>query len=368
MTDNMRTTILTLLAAAHGVLAAAQQQEPMRLNYNRPAEFFEESLPIGNGKIGALVYGGVEDNIIFLNDITLWTGKPVDRNLDAGAHQWIPKIREALFNEDYKLADSLQLNVQGPNSQYFQPLATLHIQDMNEGAVTDYHRTLDIDSAVVTDSYRRNSATVNREYFASNPDRLIAIRITGNVNVRLSLTGQTPHSVKAANSQLTMTGHAMGDPQETIHFCTILKADTDGKLSASDSSLTIRGGKTATIYIVNETSFNGFDRHPVSEGAPYLENATNDIWHTANIDYQGCRSRHIADYRQFYDRVKLRLGQRKKNNDSYKYYESRATSKRYTSSMADTCSYRRRALPTCRPICKDCGRPTSGRHGAETIP
>jgi len=309
MTDSMRKTILTVLAAITAMLAAAQQQEPMRLQYNRSADFFEESLPIGNGKIGALVYGGVEDNIIYLNDVTFWTGKPVDRNLDAGAHQWIPKIREALFNENYWRADSLQLHVQGPNSQFFQPLATLHIQDMNEGGVTGYHRTLDIDSAIVTDSYKRNGATVKREYFASNPDRLIAIRLTGTVNVRLSLTGQTPHSVKAANGQLTMTGHAMGDPQETIHFCTILKANTDGKLSASDSSLTIRGGKTATIYIVNETSFNGFDRHPVSEGAPYLENATNDIWHTANIDYQGCRSRHIADYRQFYDRVKLRLGQ-----------------------------------------------------------
>ena len=308
MTDNMRKTILTLFAATTAMLAAAQQQAPMRLQYNRPADYFEESLPIGNGKIGALVYGGVDDNIIYLNDITLWTGKPVDRNLDAGAYQWIPKIREALFSENYSRADSLQLHVQGPNSQYYQPLATLHIQDMNTGSVTGYHRTLDIDSAIVTDSYQRNGVPVMREYFASNPDRLIAIRITGAVNVRLLLTGQTPHSVKAANGQLTMTGHATGDPQETIHFCTILKADTDGKLSASDSSLTIRGGKTATIYIVNETSFNGFDRHPVTEGAPYIENATNDIWHTANINYGACRSRHIADYRQFYDRVKLRLG------------------------------------------------------------
>ena len=75
-------------------------QASMVLQYDRPADYFEESLPIGNGKIGALVYGGTDDNIIYLNDITLWTGKPVDRSLVTDAHQWIPKIRESLFNED----------------------------------------------------------------------------------------------------------------------------------------------------------------------------------------------------------------------------------------------------------------------------
>ena len=86
---------LSLLATTS---MTAQEQAPMVLQYDRPADYFEESLPIGNGKIGALVYGGTDDNIIYLNDITLWTGKPVDRELDKDAYQWIPKIREALFN------------------------------------------------------------------------------------------------------------------------------------------------------------------------------------------------------------------------------------------------------------------------------
>ena len=79
---------------------AGAQQAPMTLHYDRQADYFEESLPIGNGKLGALIYGGTDDNIIYLNDITLWTGKPVDRDLDKDAHQWIPKIREALFQEE----------------------------------------------------------------------------------------------------------------------------------------------------------------------------------------------------------------------------------------------------------------------------
>ena len=296
-----------LLLALITLRAIAQDQAPMVLQYDRAADFFEESLPIGNGKLGALIYGGTDDNIIYLNDITLWTGKPVDRNLDADAHQWIPAIREALFNEDYAKADSLQLHVQGPNSQFFQPLGTLHIKDLGLGAVTDYHRSLSLDSSIVKDSYWRDGKKIEREYFASNPDKLIAIRLRGDINCRIALTAQVPHQVKAIPTQLTMTGHATGDAKESIHFCTMISVKTDGETMASDSSLTITHAKEAILYIVNETSFNGFDKHPVTEGAPYLENAANDLWHTQNDSYKRFYDRHLADYKAFYDRVKIRL-------------------------------------------------------------
>ena len=286
---------------------AQTSQAPMVLQYDQPATYFEESLPIGNGKLGALVYGGTDDNIIYLNDITLWTGKPVDRNLDADAHKWIPDIRKALFNEDYALADSLQLHVQGPNSQHFQPLGTLHIKDLGLGEVSNYHRSLNLDSAIIKDCYLRDGKAIEREYFASNPDKLIAIRLRGNINCRIALTAQVPHKVKAIPTQLTMTGHATGSPQESIHFCTMLNVKTDGEVSAADSSLTITNAKEAIIYIVNETSFNGFDKHPVNEGAPYLENVANDIWHTQNFTFDEFYSRHLTDYKAIYDRVKLRL-------------------------------------------------------------
>ena len=301
-----RHAILAFLAFT--LIATAQQQAPMTLQFDRPADFFEESLPIGNGKLGALVYGGTDDNIIYLNDITLWTGKPIDRSMDKDAHQWIPKIREALFNEDYEQADKLQLHVQGPNSQYFQPLATLHIKDLSLGAVSNYHRSLSLDSAVISDRYVRNGLPVTREYFASSPDNLIAIRMRGNINCRIALTAQIPHQVKAHAAQLTMTGHATGDPQQSIHYCTMLRVKTDGMVTAADSSLTISGAKEAVVYIVNETSFNGFDKHPVAEGADYLGKATDDLWHTENITFDEARTRHITDYCQYYDRVKLKLG------------------------------------------------------------
>ena len=296
-----------LISALFCQMATAQEQAPMVLNYDKPATFFEESLPIGNGKMGALIYGGSDDNVIYLNDITLWTGKPVDRNLDADAHQWIPKIREALFNEDYQLADSLQLHVQGPNSQYYQPLGTLHIKDLGLGEIKDYRRSLNIDSAIVKDSYQRDGKFITREYFASNPDKLIAIRLQGDINCQIALTAQVPHQVKSTLGQITMTGHATGDPQESTHFCTMLSVKTDGEMAASDSSLTITKAKEAIIYIVNETSFNGFDKHPVKEGANYLEMVTNDLWHTQNMSYEEFYKRHLADYQAIYDRVKLRL-------------------------------------------------------------
>ncbi len=288
--------------------AFAQIQAPMTLQYDRPATYFEESLPIGNGKLGALVYGGTDDNIIYLNDITLWTGKPVDRNLDKDAHQWIPKIREALFNEDYQKADSLQLHVQGPNSQFFQPLGTLHIKDLALGSIDNYHRSLSLDSAILRDTYQRDGKTITREYFASNPDKLIAIRMKGEINCRIALTAQVPHQVKASATQLTMTGHATGDPMESTHFCTILSVKTDGQVAAADSSLTIANASEAIVYIVNETSYNGASKHPVSEAAPYLENAANDIWHTKNFTFDEFYNRHLTDYRAIYDRVKLNLG------------------------------------------------------------
>ena len=294
----------------------------MKLWYNSPAEFFEESMPIGNGRLGALVYGGTDDNVIQFNDITFWTGKPVNRNDDEGAHKWIPEIRKALFNEDYKLADSLQLHVQGNNSQFYQPLATLHILDDNTTKASGYYRELDIDSALCRDTYIKDGVRYTREYFASNPDKMIAMRIRadkkGAINCLLSLTSLVPHKVRSSQTSpsgdyggasLTINGHATGDPMNSIHFSGILTAKTDGgKVLTGDSTLMISGATEATVYFVNATSFNGFDKHPVNEGARYIEQAADDAWHLVNYTYDQLRERHIADYKAIYDRFKLKLG------------------------------------------------------------
>ncbi len=291
-----------------------EERVPLRLWYDEKASAFEESLPIGNGRLGALIYGGADENVIFLNDITLWTGSPVDRNVDANAHKWIPKIREALFKEEYRTANRMQSHVQGSNSQYYQPLATITLKDNNAGAMDGYSRRLDLDSAICSDTYRRGGATFRREYFASHPDKVIAMRLTadrkGALNTTLTLTAQVPHKVKAGDGrQLTMTGHAVGDPMNSVHFCSILTLKTDGRAeSTTDSTITISGGTEATIYFVNETSFAGADKHPVMEGAPYLERAADNAWALVNYTYDDLRRRHIADYKTIFDRFQLNIG------------------------------------------------------------
>ena len=292
----------------------------MRMWYDRPAHYFEESLPIGNGKMGALIYGSPDNDSIYLNDITLWTGKPVDRNEDAGASRWIPEIRKALFNEDYALADSLQLNVQGHNSQHYQPLATLHIADPNAGKYTAYRRELNLDSALARVCYKIGEVNYEREYFASAPDRVIALRIKASqpkaINVQLSITSQVPHRVKASDHQLIITGHAMGDPENSIRFCSnVLVKLKDGQCLKKDTLLQIENATELEVYFTNATSFNGFNRHPVSEGAPYIEQAADDAWHLQNYTYEQLRQRHIDDYRKYFCRLEMNLEGATFNND-----------------------------------------------------
>lgn len=307
----MKRILLPLILAAP-LAASAQSQAPMMLWYDQPAVYFEESLPIGNGRLGGLVYGQPQEDIVQLNDITLWTGKPIDRQEDAGASRWIPEIRKALFAENYALADSLQLHVQGHNSSHYQPLGTFRIKDLQEGDVTNYRRALSLDSALAHVYYKKGGVSFEREYLASAPDSLIAISLKasepGQLNVELSLSSLLPHSVRSSHGQLTMLGHASGDASESIHFCTILRVRQDGgQLSANDTTLVLRGATEATLWLVNATSFNGFDRHPVSQGAPYIELANNRAWHTLNVSYADVRQRHIADYRQYFSRVALAL-------------------------------------------------------------
>lgn len=307
----MKKYILTFLALSLSLTVSASQL-PMRLWYNSPAQYFEESLPIGNGKLGALVYGNPDQDILYLNDLTFWTGKPVNPNEGDDAYKYIPLIRQELFKENYKEADILQHMVQGHNSENYQPLSTLKINDYAKGSVSNYYRELDIDSAITKIKYTRGDVNFYREYFASNPDKLIAIHLSASkkasINCEILLTGQTPHKVKASDKQITMLGNAIGDPKESIHFCSILKADNKGgKIEVTDSTLQIINADEATLYFVNETSFNGFDKHPVNNGADYIENATNDIWHTVNYTYQQFRERHISDYRKIYSRLSLNL-------------------------------------------------------------
>ncbi len=314
--------ILLLTIGAAGIAMA--QQLPMRLWYDREAAFFEEALPIGNGRLGAMVYGGADTDSLQLNDITLWTGKPWDRTLHADAHQWIGSIREALFREDYKAADSLQRKMQGPDSEWYMPLGTLVVKDFNgkSGKAENYRRELDIDHALARVSYDRDGVHYEREYFASYPNRLIVIHLKASQPKSLaclvSLRSLLPHQVeRRGNNMLLMRGHAVGDSAETIHFCTLVKVDCgkQGLWGTDDQgNLLITQATEATLYITNETSFNGFDKHPVLEGLDIDALIEKDVKTIAKLKYNKVKTAHIRDYQQFYNRLTLNLDGSKAND------------------------------------------------------
>lgn len=172
--------LFTLFCAAM-LGASCTCPEPLTLRYDAPAEYFEEALPIGNGRIGAMVYGGPVTDRISLNDITLWTGEP-DKGEEhpdfylsetmtpwGEAASWFEKVREALDNEDYREADRLQRHVQGHYSENYQPLGSLEIT-YPEGEITEYRRLLDISDAHAEVTYKKDGKLFKAEYIASAPD------------------------------------------------------------------------------------------------------------------------------------------------------------------------------------------------------
>ena len=305
------------------------QVQAQTLHYDRPAQYFEEALVIGNGTIGGIVYGGTQKDLISLNDITLWTGEPCNMNVySPKAYKSIPLIREALKQGDYKEADRLQRDVQGHFSQNYQPLGQLAIEYLDTTlAVTNYRRWLDIGNATAHTEYRRGGYRYTTEYFATNPDSGIVVRISTDnpkgIQVRLLLSCQLRHhcSIEDGNTLVTdgYAGYASlpsyydakekfaYDPKRGIHFRTKVRVDAN-KTRADDGAIVAYGDKEVTLYIVNGTSFNGFDKDPVKEGKPYQQIADTRLRHMSSIPYKQLRDRHIKDYKNFFDRVKLTLG------------------------------------------------------------
>ena len=315
------------------------ENRALQLHYDRPAGYFEEALPLGNGRLGAMVYGGVAQERISLNDITLWTGEgeTVEKDYPTGSQlglyadgEWIPAIRAALDAEDYELADELQKKVQGHYCENYQPLGTLRIDFVSpdDGFDAAYERWLDISDATAGVRIDRAGGAQTRAYFVSAPDSVVVVRIQdpAGLDARIALECPLPCEVVAADGELDLQGYAayhslpsyyhpegrepfLYDPARGIHFRTLLRAiPSDGEMVSDGGSLLLRGCHEVTLLLTNATSFNGPFKNPATEGRDYMSDARRVLDKAAAKSYDALRKAHTADYKRYFDRVSLDLG------------------------------------------------------------
>lgn len=307
-------------------------QSGLCLHYNKPAAYFEESLVLGNGKLGAIVYGGVGEEKIAFNDITLWTGEPEGEPTNPDAYKHLDEVRDLLEKEDYRAADKANMQIEGHESQYYQPLGTLFIRSDSQ-VYDNYRRRLDISRSLAYVDYETSDGKYSREYFASAPDSTIAIRLRATEGAKLNCVfsyvcpqrNTTCATANGNSGELDITGYTaygfnqMGntedddflkfDPDRGIHFRSIIHVDTKGgSISASSDVLTLANCDEATIYFSNVTSFNGADKDPVKEGREYKD-ATRKIIDNASLKgWARMKKDHTKDYEKLFGRLSLDLG------------------------------------------------------------
>ena len=297
-----------------------------RMWYDEPAEAFIEALVMGNGRMGATIYGGVERDRIDLNELTLWSGEPVNRDIDpTAAAEGLAPVREALAREDYREANRLQRRLQGKFSQSYSPLGSLTF-DFGEGAeAAEYSRELDISRAVSRVRYVRDGVGFSREYFVSAPDKVMAVRLhadeRGALNCKIGFGSQLRFKATAADGTIAVDGYApyniardrtiSWDENRGTHFMTLVKAvSADGKVRCEGDKLVLDGCTDAVLLVTVATSFNGFDKDPVKDGRDYRALAAEQMAAAEKLSYKSLRKRHIADFASFFDRVDVQLGDR----------------------------------------------------------
>lgn len=305
-------------------------QSDKRLWYKQAANHFEESLVLGNGRVGATVFGGVSSDKIYLNDATLWSGEPVNANMNPDAYKNIAAIREALANENYKLADQLQKKVQGKFSESFAPLGTLFIDFEKKDTFQNYYRELDISQAIAKTSYERGGVKFSREYFVSYPDKVLIIKLKssqkGALSFNLKFNSLLKNKVKTANQTLQANGYApikaepsyRGNMPNAVvftegkgtRFTTLakIKNTEGGKIVTTDTTLGVKNATEVVIYVSITTSFNGFDKNPATEGLNNEAIALEQLNKAYKKGFDKIKQAHIADYQTFFNRVTLNLG------------------------------------------------------------
>lgn len=318
-------------------------QNDLRLWYKKPASQWIEALPVGNGFIGGMVFGGIEEELIQLNEGTLWSGGPQKKSVNPDAVKYLPLLRDALTNEDYSKAEELSRKMQGYFTESFLPLGDLHIKQSYKwewSLIPDsYCRDLSLNEALTTVKFTVGGVEYQREVFTSAVDSIMVIRISadkpGMILLDLSLNSQLENSILPIGENcIALNGKAPArvDPsyynkdgrnpiqQEDTEGCngmrvqTMLKAiPEDGTINADEAGIHIKDANSVTILLSVATSFNGFDKCPDSEGKDEKAICERHMNSASKKGYEVLKSAHITDYKNYFDRVSFNLADKKAN-------------------------------------------------------
>lgn len=317
---------LILFLAKSPVFAATASR--YTLWYDAPAENWNEALPIGNGALGAMIFGNPLNERIQLNEETLWTGGPADLNPNPKALGYLDDVRKLLFSGKSIEASNVLQKMQGPNTQMYQPLGDLLIRYKNTSPITGYYRDLNIETATATTRFTQEGVIYCRELFASAPDSLIVLRLTasrkGQLNVQLGVFHELAYTAECQREDLVLKGKARiaddeNRQQKPIIFedeagelgmffqFRVRVASTDGIVTVSDSIIDISGATEAIVLLSAATSFNGYRKSPVKEGKDAQVIAINRLNRVKGVSYKALKASHIGDYQQYFKRVDLNL-------------------------------------------------------------
>ncbi|MAU09870.1 MAG: alpha-L-fucosidase [Anaerolineaceae bacterium] len=299
--------------------------------YQQPASAWVEALPVGNGRLGAMVFGGIQEERIKFNEDTLWSGGPKDWN-NPEARTVLPEVRRLVLEGDYVAANELSKKMQGLYVQSYQPMGNLYLSlDLPTDAQPDaYYRDLNLDEALTTTRFEVDGVTYTQTVFASVPDQIIAIRLIasqpGSISFSARLDSELHYAVEAGDADtLILKGKAPAhvepsylfdkpDPiiyndEEGMRFEIHLKAMTDGGSISSDADgLHVKQTNSVMLLVSAATSYNGYDHSPAREGVDPGPIAIQHLEQAASQSYEMLLERHIEDHQALFRRVKLDLG------------------------------------------------------------
>lgn len=302
-----------LLMSACALPAPAAQGGPLKLWYDTPASEWVEALPLGNSRLGMMVYGTPACEELQLNEETLWGGGP-HTNHSSKALEALPRVRQLIFDghneEAQALIDSTFLT--GVNGMPYQTVGSLRLRFPGHENVTGYYRDLDLDSATTTVTYNIGDVKYTREAFTSFTDDVSLVRLTSSASGALTFTASftspmADYKVSRRGKNLVLTTY--GGEHEGIKG--VVKAETileivpeGGKLTAAGDSVTLTGATAATLYISTATNFVNY--HDVS--ANPTRRATTRLNAAKKRPYAAARREHIDRYRSQFGRMELSLG------------------------------------------------------------